>query len=340
MNIYVLNTLAIGYDSIEYLNRHLDLQGVIGLSEREASDSISDYVFQESFCQEQDLNFVSVDTYTLSRDTDREKLLALDIDLLVVGGWQRLVPDWLIKHTRLGVIGSHGSPFGITKGRGRSPQNWTLMLGLKKFFISIFKIDPGIDSGDIIDTREFELGPFDDIQTSYYKVMLLTSHMIVENVRNGKIEQQTFQPQEEEGAEYFPQRTPEDGLLDWNRSSESIYDFVRALTRPYPGAITKMGETSIRIWRAIPFSVPHSEDYQPGEVVKVFNKGDVLVKTADQFLLIREYSADETDFAFKAGQQLESVQFPAQMKRIAERHQGKYPDLPIANVILQAGEVE
>ena len=81
-------------------------------------------------------------------------------------------------------MGAHGSPLGITKGRGRSPQNWALILGLSTFYISIFKIDPGIDSGQIIETRSFTYSDFDDIKTSYYKVCLLTADMIINNLKS------------------------------------------------------------------------------------------------------------------------------------------------------------
>ena len=115
---------------------------------------------------------------------DKNKLLNTNIDILIVAGWQRLIPEWLIQHCKICVIGSHGSPLGITKGRGRSPQNWALIMGMESFEISIFQIDKGIDSGRIFNTKSFKYSAFDDIKTSYYKVCMLISQMLIELIKS------------------------------------------------------------------------------------------------------------------------------------------------------------
>ena len=243
MKIYVLNTLSIGEDSIELLSRGIDIIGVIGLSNREPGDAISDFAYQKVFCDKQKLKFIEIDDYSLNNLAAREKISSIDIDVLIVTGWQRLVPEWLINHCQMCVIGSHGSPFGITKGRGRSPQNWSLIMGLTSFEISIFKIDKGIDSGVIFDTKKFNYDENDDIRTSYFKVCLLTSSMIINLLKDKNFLSKDFLNQEESEAEYLPKRTPEDGFIDWNRTGKEIGRFVRALTRPYPGARTKINDT-------------------------------------------------------------------------------------------------
>ena len=177
MNIYILNTVGIGLDIIDLVSKHVKILGIIGLSKRAPTDAISDYVYQYEFCDEHDFDFIEMESYELKSEQDKLKLISLDIDVLIVAGWQRLVPSWLISHCSICVIGSHGSPLGITKGRGRSPQNWALLLGLESFYISIFEVDAGIDSGRIIDTRKFVYSEFDDIKTSYYKAMMASISM-------------------------------------------------------------------------------------------------------------------------------------------------------------------
>lgn len=106
-------------------------------------------------------------------------LTALPIDLLIVCGWQRLVPPWLIEHAPARVVGSHGSALGIAGGRGRSPQNWALIAGERQFQLSIFFIEPGIDSGPVIDTRTFSYDDLDDIVSSYLKLAIGTAEMLI-----------------------------------------------------------------------------------------------------------------------------------------------------------------
>jgi len=336
MNIYILNTLEIGISSIDMLKKHLKICGVIGLSERERSDKISGYKYLKQYCYDSSLAFIEVQSYSLSNKDDKDKLLNLNIDFLVVTGWQRLVPTWLIEHCKKCIIGAHGSVHGITGGRGRSPQNWALLMGKKEFYISIFKIDAGIDEGPVIDTRKFVLSEVDDIKTSYYKVSWLTTQMIVDYISNISSLSEIGVVQEEH-ARYLPQRLPEDGEIDWTRTTKEIYDFIRALTRPYPGAFSLLGKNKITIWRGRPFVVEdHSHAYKYGQIVKLYPNGDFIVKTMDSFLCVEDYSAslEGGDECLKEGDVLSSCCFEDQMVNIIDRHYKKYPQLTLSDDIL------
>ena len=88
-----------------------------------------------------------------------------------------------------------------------------MILGKSEFHLSIFRIAPGIDSGDVIDTRIFRLSKTDDIKTSYYKSMLLHVEMLAQNIPSGRISTKKATPQAGT-AHYLPQRVPEDGAID------------------------------------------------------------------------------------------------------------------------------
>lgn len=332
MKVYALNTIGAGLDTIGLINESVEISGIIGLTEREANDTISGYVYQKPFCDERRLEFIPVTSYALSERADRERLESLEIDVLFVAGWQRLVPDWLIRSCRICVVGVHGSPYGITGGRGRSPQNWAFILGEREFHVSIFKIDLGIDSGDIIDTASYRIDEHDDIHTSYLKVSWLVSQMLIRSLTDSTIEQRRFTKQNESEAFYLPQRLPEDGAIDWHLPSARVRDFVRALTTPYPGAFSTVGAKILRVWRAIPFDVPEIRASQPGEIVKIFNDGDLLVRAGDGFLLIQEYTLEggETASPLREGEVLDSDPFAARMELIADRHRKKCPELRLA----------
>ena len=108
-------------------------------------------------------------------------------------------------------------------------------MGMQEFHISIFQIDKNIDSGKIFASKKFNYSEHDDIKTSYYKISLLTSVMITELLKSTESITE-LEEQNEAEAEYFPQRKPEDGTIDWNRSNGEIRNLIRALTHPYPGA--------------------------------------------------------------------------------------------------------
>ena len=342
MNIYILNTLEVGVNSINILKRHLGICGVIGLTKRNSSDAISGYIYQEEYCRENDLSFIEVEDYSLSDSGDKEKLLELDIDVLIVAGWQRLIPSWLISHCAYCAIGSHGSVSGITGGRGRSPQNWALLLGRNKFDVSIFKIDKGIDSGPILDTKTFVISKFDDIKTTYYKVSWLTSKMIIDVINSNKLLVDSGIEQKGE-ARYLPQRLPEDGQIDWSRTSKEIYDLIRALTKPYPGAFSYLGKQKLVIWRAKPFAMEYGIDnYEHGEIVCLYVNGDMLVKTDDSFLLVEDYCLvpDGDAQPIKEGDIFSPFSFHDQMRLIVKRHYDKYPELILSDDILTLVETD
>lgn len=338
MNVHMLNTLECGQDLIRALGPSFPIQGVIGLTERDPGDGISGYMHQRAFCEERGIPFIEVEDYGLRSPGDRVRIEALDLDVLIVAGWQRLVPDWLIGRCRGRVLGAHGSPWGITGGRGRSPQNWALILGRKEFFISLFLIDAGIDSGRVVQTRSFPLTPADDVKTSYYKTVLLEAEMLRDFIRDGC---QVSGARPQEGVpRYLPQRVPEDGEIDWSRPAQALYDFVRALTRPYPGAFSRLGTGRLVIHRTrvldLDLEFPGAV---PGQIVQHFTSGDLLVRTGQGLLLLEDYRCEpeQARDLLAPGLVLPSVDFADQIQGIVRRHLAQHPGLPVPEELLGKG---
>ena len=229
------------------------------------------------------------------------------------------------------AIGVHGSAAGITAGRGRSPQNWALIMGKTVFEVSLFFIDPDVDSGDILNTRSFPLTDHDDIRTSYFKMSRCTADMVVESWHGGDIAAGRAAPQSGKAC-YLPQRRPEDGAIDWHRSSRQIHDFVRALTWPYPGAFSRLEEATVTVWRGRPFETGGDEGGRPGEVLAAGRDGALLLATGDGAYLADEWSV-EAPCSIETGVVLDSVSFAEQMAGIVDRHRAKHPDLPLAEDI-------
>lgn len=326
MKIYVLSTVIFGIDIIQTIQKEMHIDGVIGLSQN-SNANVSGYIYMKDFADKNNIPFIEVNSYNLSGFEDKKKLENLNIDLLFVIGWQRLVPAWLISRVNFSVVGAHGSHVGITKGRGRSPLNWALILGKTKFIVSIFKINKDIDDGNIIETGKFPISKFDDIRTLYYKSCILISEMLVKYVHSGFKKRKTVQT--EADARYLPKRIPEDGAIDWNRSSEDIYNFVRALTKPYPGAYSFLRKAKVLIWKARPFTFYDSNRDEPGVIKKIFENNKLLVKCGKGLLLIDEYCIEPpfNQKQIKINEQFNSVDFVQQTKDIISRHIKKTPNL-------------
>jgi methionyl-tRNA formyltransferase len=333
MKIYGLCTLESGLEMAKGLvEQGFPLQGLIGLNKRVESDAISGYVHAAAFCQVHNLDFIEVRTYSLSAPEDRAALLANDIDLLLIMGWQRLVPGWLLTHSRHGGLGLHGSAFGIAGGRGRSPQNWGLIFGLDEFHLCLFRLDEGIDSGDVIASRLIRISTFDDIRTSQLKVARNMVDMVVETWRRGRLLMPSGVPQAGE-ARYMPQRVPEDGFIDFRRRGKAIYNFVRALTRPYPGAFTTLHGAKLKIWRCRPFSQRIGGPIRaPGTILSVLDSGQLVIEVGDGNLLVDEYDYEADPRDLRVGAQLASIDFADQMRAVVARHKARFPDLRLCSL--------
>lgn len=174
-------------------------------------------------------------------------------DLLIQGGWQRLFPAAVLETLSIGAVGVHGSADFLPKGRGRSPLNWSLIEGRSRFLLHMFLIKPGVDDGDVFAIDDFDITPFDDIETLYLKVSLCSRRMILRHLPDLLETKITTYPQIGEPS-YYPKRTAADGRIDWqNMDLRQIYNFIRAQTRPYPGAFGEVDGGLMRIWRARPF---------------------------------------------------------------------------------------
>jgi len=323
-NILVLCTVEAGVDILLQLYEN-DIHILHWLSldpTKHGPDSISGFVDCSQISKELGINHSFVDSYSLNSNSDREKISAINPDLVLVLGWQRLVPDWLIGIPEFGVLGTHGSPHGIEKGRGRSPQTWSIIFAEEEFELSLFKIDSGVDSGAVLDRRKWKIRKEDDIRTSYFRSCLAAAEMITDLLTNpekdfeGELQSAEFR--------YYPAREPEDGFVDWNLSKDQIVRHCRALTYPYPGLRFCDEEAIVTIWNCFQFD--ETTTGEPGRISACFNSGDFLVECKDGRILIRKWSSDPKSWIPKSGNVLSGVEWSETMRKIVKRHEQKNPE--------------
>lgn len=229
-------------------------------------------------------------SYSLTDGRDREALSALEIDLLIAFGWQRLIPEWLLEVPRLGAWGVHGSPEQCPRGRGRAVFNWSIILGYDHFNLYLFKLLPDPDSGPIFATREFSITERDDALTVYHKNALLSSEMILDligTLSDEKSVRLTEQPTE--NATYLPARSPDNGGIDWTAGVEEIDRLIRGVVSPYPGAFSVLNGERVEIRTAQPFDLVRAHHGRPGEIIELFPNGHFIVGAGQGSLYVRDY---------------------------------------------------
>jgi methionyl-tRNA formyltransferase len=169
-------------------------------------------------------------------------------DFGLVVGWYYMVPRSIRQLFPRGVAGIHASL--LPKYRGGAPLVWAIINGETQTGVSLFYFDDGVDTGDIIGQRSVAIAPADTIKTVLRKATLASVELVRELVPAIRRGTAPRIPQDHTAATSFPQRCPEDGLIDWNKDPQQIRNFIRAQTRPYPGAYTYINGKKVTIWDA------------------------------------------------------------------------------------------
>ncbi len=295
---------------------------VITISPEKAKEqSVAGYFDLPCYLAKQRIDFTIVQSYNLKKTSDQEKIEKLDIDLLLVMGWQRLIPDWFLEKLTIGAFGMHGSNKPLPHGRGRSPLNWSLIQGKKIFFTHLFQYLPGVDDGPIVGDQIFDITPYDDAHTLHLKNLLAMKKLCEKAIPALTTKTAQYREQPKEGVCYFPKRTAEDGIIFWNDSTIDIYNLIRAVTKPFPGAFSYVDNRKnkkITIWKAIPFDTHITWPCAlPGEIIEVFYNGTFIVKTGDTSMLVLEYEYSQ-----------EETLKPGQILGTAEIERKKWDNLP------------
>ncbi len=255
-------------------------------------NSVAGYYDLSGFVRKNNIEVYISDSYNLKSDVDKKNLQDRKFDLMLVIGWQRLVPEWMLANIKIGSFGMHGSSRALPYGRGRSPMNWSLIQNKNMFITNLFRYNKDIDAGDIIDSVIFDINPFDTAQTLHYKNTLSMIKILRDNLDKMLKNEFTLSPQLNIRPSFYPKRTAEDGIIFWNRDTLEIYNLIRAVTEPFHGAFTFSGDAKILIWKAYPFDTRLFDPaIEPGTVIEKFMNGDFIVKTGSDSMIITEYES-------------------------------------------------
>lgn len=213
----------------------------------EYSTNVSGYYPIHKIAEE---NNVPYKVFKKINDEENIKIIKeIEPDYIFVVGISQLVSKEIIDCAKIGTIGFHPAP--LPKFRGRASNVWQQLLGIRQTKCSMFFIDEGVDSGDILGQEEYLIGENDyayDVMNNIENAVIDLSKKVLKQIMDG-----TLKPikQDDSQATYTLKRSIEDGLIDWNKSLKDIHLLVRAVSRPYPGAFGMYdGIHKIIIWKA------------------------------------------------------------------------------------------
>ena len=206
--------------------------------------------------------------FVTSVNDPESRALLEGLDVVFVIGWSQILSPETLATARLGMIGAHASL--LPKNRGSAPINWALIRGERVTGNSLIWLAEGVDAGDIIDQTEFQISPYDTCGTLYDRVAASNRDMIMRALPQLLRGERVGTPQPRSngggGSAVLPRRRPADGLIDWDQEACAIYNFIRALTKPYPGAFGWLDGRRWTVWRAglLPAALSHGA--APGDV--------------------------------------------------------------------------
>jgi methionyl-tRNA formyltransferase len=197
----------------------------------------------------------------------------LEPELIFVVGWSQLVHDPFIALASEGVFGMH--PTLLPRHRGRAPIPWAILSGLARTGVTLFEIvDASPDSGAIVGQVTLDIASDETATTLFTRIADAHVELVRELVPQLVAGSAPRLPQDPSRASAWPRRTRADGIIDWETRAPYLYDWVRAQTRPYPGAFTFLGDEKVIVWGARPVEL--AEPAPAGTIVEVSAEGPVV----------------------------------------------------------------
>lgn len=285
MRVFFIGTVDFSMEMFKILVQTPSIE-IVGLATKSKSQFNADHKDLAPLAESCRIPFKYVKDINAEHIVDWIRTLSPDIIFCL--GWSSILKEKILKLAPKGVVGYH--PAKLPQNRGRHPIIWALVLGLDKTASTFFKMDGGADSGDIISQEDVTID-FEDTAASLYEKLTETAKkqllVFISPLAEDKL---SYKPQDHSNSNYWRKRGKKDGEIDFRMSSITIYNLVRALTRPYVGAHISHGQKDYKVWKAS-MGPKVDDNIEPGKIIAVENH-QILVKTADSTIYLLEHEID------------------------------------------------
>lgn len=191
---------------------------------------------------------------------------AWDPDVVYSFYYRNMIPKGILAIPRCGAFNMHGSL--LPRYRGRVPINWAIIHGETETGATLHHMVTRADAGDIVDQQPVPIGPSDTAHEVFLKVTEAAVKVLARNHAAILAGTAPRRVQDETLAATFGARRPEDGRIDWNKPASEVFNLVRALTHPYPGAFSEIRGLRFYVWWGKPVDIAGAP-LRPGQVIAV-----------------------------------------------------------------------
>ncbi len=182
-----------------------------------------------------------------------ERLQAMKIDLLFSFYYRFMLPEALLKVASAGAFNMHGSL--LPKYRGRVPVNWAVLHGESETGATLHEMTAKPDAGAIIDQQSVPILPDDTAFEVFGKVAVAAEQTLWRALPHLMAGDAVRHDNRLAEGSYFGGRKPEDGQIDWSRPRAEVYNLIRAVAPPYPGAFCDVAGHKLMIEEARPVAI-------------------------------------------------------------------------------------
>jgi len=226
---------------------------------------------------------------TMSFKNMLPQIKCINPDLIFVAGWSELLDEEFLSVPRLGVIGFH--PSKLPYNRGRSVLAWQIEGGYTETAMSMFYYSVYPDGGDIIaqervtiEKNDYINDVLDKMDLAIYNLMYAYFPLIRKGLAVPK-------KQDLSEGNFRRLRKDADSKIDWNKNSQVIYNKIRAISHPYPGAKTTINGVKYIIWKANILSDFFEGNYlSAGTLVATLYDKTFVIRTKDSFIHVTDFT--------------------------------------------------
>ena len=177
----------------------------------------------------------------------RSQLSTIKPEAIIVVGYGRIIPQWMIDLPRFGNLNLHASL--LPKYRGAAPIQWAIANGETVTGVTTMRIDAGLDTGDILMQRELPILRDDTAETLGPKLASIGAELMIETLHGLERGDVQPAPQDHSRATLAPILKKEDGRIDFSRTADELFNRLRGF-RPWPGAFTTFRNKTLQVHRA------------------------------------------------------------------------------------------
>jgi len=246
-------------------------------------DSPTEEIWFASVRELAEQNGIPYVTSDINEPANVARLREIAPDFILSFYYRNMIRPEVLEIPRLGALNLHGSY--LPRYRGRVPVNWAVINGETETGATLHYMVEKPDAGDIVDRERVDIAFADTAFDVFTKVTDAAVTVIARAwplLRDGNAPRI---PMDLKAGSYFGGRKPADGLIDWTRGAVQIYNLIRGVTHPYPGAFTFLGGRKVVIWQAWPLE-------GSGEPGRVVSTEPLLVGTGNGLLEIRSLQVE------------------------------------------------